>query len=251
MTDNLYPLLYHAHHSQQSEDIQFWLNLSASQGDPVLELGCGTGRVLIRLAEAGYRVFGIDQEPDMLAFLTNNCPIGAKHLIHLIQADMTAFHLNQTFPLIICPCNTLSTLFSKQRRLALRYIQRHLHTSGLLAASMPNPHLLRKLPAQTNPEIEEVITHPVSGHPVQVSAAWVRKRRELVIDWHYDHLFPDGQIERTTIHIKHDLVPPEVYVREFELAGLHIYETYGNFDGSPFNIDSPHLILLAQKGTGH
>jgi SAM-dependent methyltransferase len=247
MTRDLYPLLYHTHHSQQSEDINFWLNLAASHGSPILELGCGTGRVLIRLAGAGHQVYGLDRDSDMLAFLQSNCPANVKLLIHLIQADMTAFHLNMGFKLIICPCNTLSTLFSNQRRSTLQCIHRHMHPSSLFGAALPNPHLLRELPTQTNPEIEEIFPHPVSGHPIQVSAAWKRRRRELSVDWYYDHLFPDGQIERTAIRIKHDLAQPEAYMRELERASLHIVEIFGDFDGSRFSKDSPHLILVARK----
>ena len=49
------PSVYHAHHNRHLEDLPFWLDLAAQTGDPLLELGCGTGRVLIPLAQAGYR----------------------------------------------------------------------------------------------------------------------------------------------------------------------------------------------------
>ena len=49
-TDDLFPLYYHAQHQNYLEDLPFWLGLAAAQGSPVLELGCGSGRVLLPLA---------------------------------------------------------------------------------------------------------------------------------------------------------------------------------------------------------
>jgi glycosyltransferase involved in cell wall biosynthesis len=65
----MYPQLYHTHHSLRARDLPFWESLAAKIGDPILELGCGTGRVLHTLAGLGYTVTGLDYDPDMLAFL--------------------------------------------------------------------------------------------------------------------------------------------------------------------------------------
>ena len=56
--------LYHAHHSRNLEDLPFWQELARQQGSPILELGCGSGRVLLPLARAGYNVVGLEREPD-------------------------------------------------------------------------------------------------------------------------------------------------------------------------------------------
>ena len=246
MTEDLFPLLYHTQYTQHSEDLQFWLDLSESQGSPILELGCGTGRVLLNLSNAGYQVYGLDRQASMLAVLQSECPAHLKPLIHLVQSDMTAFKLDKAFPLVICPCNTLSTLSSQQRLSALECIKLHLHTNGLFVAALPNPFALRSLPAHSHPEIEEFFAHPLSGHPVQVSTSWERKRRQLVVDWYYDHLFPDGRVDQLVIQIKHTLATTKTILSEFQLSGLRIIETYGDFKGSHYSKDSPHLILLAR-----
>ena len=64
-----FPKLYQAQHSEYQEDIPFWLVLASEQGSPILELGCGTGRVLHPLAEAGYTCYGLDHDPGMLAMV--------------------------------------------------------------------------------------------------------------------------------------------------------------------------------------
>src|SRR5688572_14229671 len=60
------PELYDLEHAGFFDDIDLYLRLAEVVGDPILELGCGTGRVLEPLAAAGHRVTGIDRSPPML-----------------------------------------------------------------------------------------------------------------------------------------------------------------------------------------
>ena len=62
----MFPELIHAHHNRHLEDLPFWLDLAGETGDPLLELGCGTGRLLVPLGQAGHRVIGVDHDPAML-----------------------------------------------------------------------------------------------------------------------------------------------------------------------------------------
>ena len=240
------PALYHAHHSLQAEDLPFWLGLAQDQACPFLELGCGTGRVLLALVRAGYRVFGLDNDPAMLAFLLHNTPLDLRPRAEIIQADFTSFHLAQQFGLILLPCNTYSTLEPAARRSVLECVRRHLQSGGVFAASLPNPRMLREIPAYSEPEIEEVFPHPLDGEPVQVSSSWRRTTHHLIIDWHYDHLLPDGAVQRSSARVTHQLVPAETYLEEFRQAGFTSLTVFGDFDRSAFTNDSPFLIILAR-----
>jgi SAM-dependent methyltransferase len=251
MTLNNYPLLFDAHHSQHNEDLPFWQNLASLQGNPILELGCGSGRVYIHLIQAGFRVYGLDRDASMLDFLKQQCPIDLSNRLFLMQGDMRAYILELKFPLIICPCNTFTMLTSKERLTSLQRTYQQLTPNGIFAVALPNPHILRNLPPQPQPELEEIFTHPLSGNPVQVSAAWKSSKDYLVVDWFYDHLLPDGHIERTKMRIHHDLSPSENILREMNLANLSIVEKYGDFDGTQYDEDSPHLIVVAQKNGGN
>ena len=102
--------LYHAHHSQYLEDIGFWRAIAAQQNGQVLELGCGTGRVLLALAKSGSQIVGLDCDAEMLAFLRHQSAPQAGVQANVFQADMSAFHLASQFQLILLPCNTYSTL---------------------------------------------------------------------------------------------------------------------------------------------
>ena len=237
--------LYHAHHSRHLDDLPFWMELARLQGSPILELGCGSGRVSLPLVEGGYRVVGLDNDPEMLARLREQLSPQTENGLRLLQADMTAFDLGERFALILLPCNTYSTHSAEGRAGTLACVRRHLAPGGVFAASLPNPHLLRRLPRQSDPEVEDSFPHPLDGEPVQVSSGWVRSAGRLTVTWHYDHLLPDGGVERLSMQAAHDLAPAQTYLAEIEAAGLRLVETYGDFDRSPYTPESPSLIITA------
>jgi SAM-dependent methyltransferase len=267
------PSFYHAHHSRDMEDLPFWLGLARKAGSPILELGCGTGRLLAPLAKAGLEAYGLDREARWLAFLLSNLdgvesppakgstraisqvpwhPLAfvGPHVFmgpHVFVGDMTAFHLALDFALIFLPCNTFSTLSRAERLATLDCVRRHLRPGGLFAASLPNPAALKRLPRKGESEMEEEFFSPESGDPVQVSSAWERNRDVLVIWWHYDHLFPDGRVERTTVETHHLLADVSEYRQDLALAGLKTVEENGDYDGGPFREDSPYWIFITSR----
>ena len=242
--------LYDAHHSSHTEDIPFWLTIAQQHANlPVLELGCGSGRVAIALALAGCLVTGLDIDSEMLLIAQKRLDSLPSSGLHLVQADMTAFYLEQAFGSILLPCNTLSTFSTADRQKIFTMAAHHLHLQGWFAASIPNPSYLHKLPAVSAPEIEEMFTHPLDREPVQVSSSWKRDQDDFTITWHYDHLLPDGRVDRTNVQVRHSLEPVSIYQEQLNTAGLVIKETYGDFDFSAYTGDSPNLILVAQRSS--
>lgn len=238
-------ILYHSHHRLHMEDLPLWLDLAERQGGAILELGCGTGRILLPLATAGHRVLGLDRDAGMLAVLANNLTAFLSVKVDVIQADMAAIPLRAIFNLVIMPCNTFSTLLDDERRNVLGWISKHLAAGGVFAASLPNPHFLQSLPNKSDAEIEEVFFHPLDGEPVQVSSAWKRTQRYFNLTWHYDHLLEDGRVQRVSIQVRHNLLTVAEFLSEFSEAGLQVVGMYGDYDRSPYDGDAPNLILLA------
>lgn len=246
-TEPLFAQLFDAHHSNYFEDLTFWKGLAELYGDPILELGCGSGRVLIPLAREGHRVFGLDRDIAMLRLVRLHTPQALASQVNLFQADLRQYHLERQFPLILLPCNMLSTLFAETRRESLQVAREHLKIGGVFAASMPNPALLARLPANGEPEIDEFIPHPVTGNVVQVSCEWHRSDRRFRLSWHYDHLLLDGRVQRVSSQADHDLSSIDIYLADLREAGMEPIATYGDFDGSEYDAKSPHLILVAER----
>jgi SAM-dependent methyltransferase len=241
----MFPPLYHAHHNLYSEDLSFWIDLAAMADGPVLELGCGTGRVLLPLAQAGRPVYGLDNDQGMLRFLSHRLNPDLRSRVHLIRAEMSRFRFAIQFGLIILPCNTLSALPLTDLRAMLACVVDHLRPDGIFSASLPNPELLVRMPKHGPEEVEELFPHPVDGEPVQVSSAWERDEQFFSVSWFYDHLLSDGQVERMPAVIKHQLLKSGAYLEMLKDAGFHSFERYGDFSKAPYRKSSPHLVIVA------
>jgi len=105
--------------------------------------------------------------------------------------------------------------------------------------------MLLELPSRSAPEVEEIFPHPADGEPVQVSSSWRRTRREFILDWRYDHLQPDGVVERVSISIHHQLAPVLTYLEEFRQAGFEHLQLCGDFKFTPFSPEADDLIIIA------
>jgi SAM-dependent methyltransferase len=239
------PELYHAHHCRHLDDLPFWLDQAAKSGDPILELGCGTGRVLMPLAQAGHHCIGLDHDLGMLQFLRHTFNLHTSCIPLIVAADMSRFRLAIQFSLVILPCNTISTLDEEMLRTCLGCVRQHLRSGGLFAASLPNPEVLLQVPARSQLQFEEEFQHPGTGHPVLVSSGWRRTKRLFKTIWTYDVLYPDGTVKRSIMKSVHHLRTERAYLEAFQSAGLNILDIFGDFDYSGYSNDSPNLIILA------
>jgi len=112
-------------------DLPLWRELAAAQGDPVLDVGAGTGRVALDLARAGHRVVALDREPELLAELearAGDLPVTT------VAADAAGFRLDAAFPLIVVPMQTIQLLPGRAGFLAAAAA--HLAPDGLLAIAI-------------------------------------------------------------------------------------------------------------------
>ena len=93
-------------------DLQFSLDQGRAAEGPILELGCGTGRVLIPMARQGCTITGLDLSPYMLAKCREKLesePPEVQGRVNLVQASMTDFDLGQQYALATIPFAHSST----------------------------------------------------------------------------------------------------------------------------------------------
>src|SRR5271163_949957 len=92
--------------ARRTQDIQFYCDSAENYGGPILELGCGTGRITMPLAQRGQQITGLDISQKMLeraAEKRDALSAEQRDRVRLVQADMTKFDLGEQFPLIIIP----------------------------------------------------------------------------------------------------------------------------------------------------
>lgn len=241
------PVIYHTHQSLRSEDIAFWRDLAQESGGPVLELGCGTGRVLLRLLKENFHVHGIDNDPEMLTFLRRMIPPTLAWQVEVFEADMRSFDLGKQFPLIILPCNTFSTFSGPDRKRIGAQCLKHLQPGGKFVFSIPNTLLLQDLEDHGAVELEDEFTHPATGNPIQVYSSWEKAGDRITFYWRYDHLYPDGRITTAEHDNTHMLDSPQNYVAELREVGLKPSAAHGDFFQSKFTPDAPYFILAAGR----
>ena len=117
-----------------TEDMGFWRSLADREGDPVLDVGAGTGRVALDLATRGHHVTALDRDTELLAELTRRANGFA---LDTVRADARMFDLQRRFALCVVPMQTIQLLGGREGRLSfLRCAKRHLTAGGLLAMAI-------------------------------------------------------------------------------------------------------------------
>ena len=122
------------------KDVDFYVDLARAAGGPILELGCGTGRILLPIARAGCRIVGLDLAELMLAKCREKLarePREVRERVRLVPASMADFDLGETFRLVTTPFRSFQHLRSVDEQLAcLRAAHRHLVPGGRLVLDL-------------------------------------------------------------------------------------------------------------------
>jgi ubiquinone/menaquinone biosynthesis C-methylase UbiE len=147
-----------------SGDVEFYVEQAQESGGPVLELGCGTGRILIPTARAGVECVGLDGSPEMLAVLREKSPPAN---VQLVQGLLESFDLGERrFRLISAPFRVLQHLLDIDVQLAaLSNVRRHLAPGGAFVFDVFDPKLERM--AQTLVPESEGQAFTYEGHSMR------------------------------------------------------------------------------------
>jgi len=223
-------------------DVEFYRELARGAGGPILDVGCGTGRVAIELARDGHAVLGVDLSAAMLAIAERRraeLPHEAAARLELAQADMTTLSLARKFALIITPFRSFQSLLTQEaQRSALSAMRSHLRSSGHLVLDLFDPRLEWCVATESPPDRRRgEVVHPVTGNRVtfEVAARAPDPARQLIHEaWLFAEFGPEGEVIRSETEILNLRWSLRSELRlMFELVGLEVVGEYGDFKGGP------------------
>ncbi|HSO99506.1 MAG TPA: class I SAM-dependent methyltransferase [Solirubrobacteraceae bacterium] len=200
-----------------AEDLPLWRELAARHGDPVLDLGAGTGRVALDLARAGHRVTALDRDAELLAALEDR---GTGLPVETVLGDVREFALGRRFPLCLVPMQTIQLLADSAERLrCLRCVRTHLASGAIAAFAIsealepfdPGPGV--RLPLPDLRELDGVV---YSSQPTAVRSgegAYVLERRREIVQGDGHHSVDEDRIRLAALS-------SDQLEREGERAGL-------------------------------
>jgi SAM-dependent methyltransferase len=234
------------------QDVAFYVDAARAAAGPVLEVGCGTGRVLIPTARAGATITGIDLAFSMLdrcAARVAQEPEDVRARITLERADMRGFDLGRRYALATIPFRPLQHLVAVDDQLeCLRSIRRHLEPGGRLVFDVFNPDPARLL-VPDEQEAEDTPPTPLGGgrsfrRTVRVVEVH-RVEQWNLVDIAYYVTEPEGTEGRHVLRFPMRWFVPAELVHLLARAGFRIDQLYGNFDRSPLVDTSPEIIVVA------
>ncbi len=220
-------------------DIEFYLELAQQAPGPTLELGCGTGRVAIPLAQAGIELTGLDLSNPMLAVARETAPAGISNL-QFVHGDMTSFDLGRQFGLVYIAFRSFMMLTTReQQRACLECIHRHLTPGGTLAVDLFDPQLDRMVNGfvpESWRDLGEVV-HPRTWNAVRVEAT--DRTNDVVAQvfeetWRFTEAASDGTVLR-----EHEEVLRMRWTYRYEmrylleLCGFEVVAEYSDYKKSP------------------
>jgi ubiquinone/menaquinone biosynthesis C-methylase UbiE len=257
-----HPEEYDLEHLGDSEDVEFYVSLVRRlQPRKVLELGCGTGRITLPLAEQGaqlaFDVTGLDSQAEMLETAKKRqleAPPEVRERLRLIQGDMRTWHSESAFDLIVIPCSSISHLLTLQDQLTVwNQCRRNLRPGGrfVVEITMPNmatfadsfnvpPRALVEIDVDKSDESDGVrfIRRKTSRYLSHEQCAQTR----FLYEKYQNGRAIDGYIDDFAGHV--------FFPRELQLLFIHtgfeVEQTLGDYRGRPLKPNSPLIIMIGK-----
>ncbi|MCA9582679.1 MAG: class I SAM-dependent methyltransferase, partial [Myxococcales bacterium] len=239
---------YDQAYRRRRQDVRFYAETVATLGGPVLELGVGTARVALAMAQTGAEIVGVDSMESMLARARERiarAPKMVRERIALRQGDLRSLRLRKKFPLVVSPFNVLMHLYSRQDwEKALATVKAHLAPKGhfVFDILLPDPFMLSRDPDRKFSGGK--VRHPSDG-----------KLYKYTEQYEYD---PKTQIQTVTMEfhrrgrvIQTPLTHREIFPAELEALlhynGFRIEDHYGDFERGPLDRYSESQVVIARR----
>jgi SAM-dependent methyltransferase len=235
------------------DDVGFFRRLATAANGPVLELGCGTGRVTVPLAEAGISIVGLDRSRPMLDMADRrrrSLAPDVQRRLRFVEADMRDFRLGRRFGLVFAAFRVFMALPDPtSQRAALATIRRHVRPGGLLVIDVFDPRL-DLLTDDPRPARVDEVRHPVTRRLVRMSVldrVNDQVNQRFIERWRFTELDDRGVTVREEVET---IVLRWTYRYELhhllELAGFEVVAEHSDYAGSS-PVYGNEIIVVARR----
>jgi len=256
--DRLDAAFYDYYSTGLKGDVDFYVTEALVAGSPVLEIGCGTGRITLPIAEAGIRIIGLDRSPSMLEVARQKLSAldpQVQERVELVLGDMRDFSFEERFKLIIIPYRAFLYMYTPEdQRQALTCIREHLAEGGRLIFNIFDPRLdiiaSRFGSLGSALTMEQEFIHPVNGNRVVV---WDTRQYDPEKQM-LEQYFIFEEIDAEGVVVSKRYVPLSLrYIYRYEmqhlleLCGYQIDALYGDFDRSAFHHGGEQIWVVRKR----
>ncbi len=244
------PAYYTRTYKSRLDDVRYYVDLAGASSGPVLEYGCGNGRITIPMARNGTTVVGVDRSIEMLddlrARLRDEADDVQAH-VTLKRGDMRQAKLGRRFPLVLCPFNAFLHLYGREDvEKFLARVRAHLTPRGefIFDVSMPEPAELARDPARAyhTPRFRYPSEDGSSETLVRYSERfdYDKLRQVLFVSMEFSPV--DGG-EPWMTPLAHRQFYPQELEALLHYNGFEITRLDGDFEGSPVTNESMTLLV--------
>ena len=234
-----------------TDDIDFYKEYVSRLEGEVLELGCGTGRVALKLAEDGFKITGLDLSENMLEIFSEKLKNNMyKDNITLVKGNMAEFNLRKKFSLIIAPFRAFQALTEEEDIVSsLDCIKEHLLDDGIFILNVFRPYKELDETWCYDEVVQWEVEDHVRGYKI-VKKHWGDKidTSNQIIYPHYAFEITDtnGNMKRIEEHLKLKYYYYDQLIKYLKDTGFSIDEEYGWYDKSDIE-SGRELIFVCKK----
>lgn len=240
---------YDIEHAEFDEDLDMYRNFAELCGGKILELACGSGRLLLPLARAGYTLSGVDTSAAMLEIARQTLEKqGLSARCQLVQQDMCVLQLQEKYRLAMIALGSFGHVVTRARQQqALAAIRQHLSVGATFILDISNEDA-RYMEALSGQMLHQGTWQRADGSYVThfLSPASSTSRHLLELTHFYEVHQQGGNVQRSVSQSSLYLFERSESELLLEQAGFRIKDVYGSYEFGPYQHDSARMIFIAE-----